>query len=214
MTLPGKLILLLALLATLVVTGCATTRPGGPTSAEPGEVAALAAAIRSLGADVDPGEARRAAEVAYAETRRLALAYGITDPPLVHNTKVNLGLRERGLCWHWAVDMDARLRQETFHTLDLHQAIANADNPFRLEHSTLVVSRRGDTLFEGIVLDPWRRGGVLHWAPTAADTKYGWQLAEPVLARRRTPAPAGSDRSLAAHQGEFTPPAAASIHRR
>ena len=176
--------ILAPLLALALLGGCAT-QPDGPPPAAAREVAALAASIRALGPEVDPAEAERAAQVAYAETARLARAYGITDPPLIHNAKVNLGLRPRGLCWHWADDLGARMRAESFRTLDLHQAVANADNPFRLEHSTLVVSARGDSLFEGVVLDPWRMGGVLHWAPTRADTDYAWRPLEEVMERKR-----------------------------
>nr|WP_101067675.1 hypothetical protein [Roseovarius salinarum] len=172
---------IVVLAASLALTGCA----GAPPATERTEVAALATGIRALGKDVDPQEAARAARVAYAHTDRLAEEYRITDPPLVHNAKVNMGLRPRGLCWHWAHDMQARLAQERFRTLELHRAIANADNPFRIDHSTVIVSRRGDTMFDGIVLDPWRKGGVLHWVPTRDDTRYAWRPRKEVLAAKR-----------------------------
>lgn len=187
MSIARKIAYLLPLLAALLA-GCGTTHPGGPPISGKREIAQLAAGLRALGPKVDPEEAERAARIAFQHTRELALAYEITDPPLIHNTKVNLGLRPRGLCWHWAQDMAARLRQEGFQTLELHQAVANADNPFRLEHSTMILGARGDSLYEGMVLDPWRKGGVLHWVPTRADTKYAWRPAEEVLERRRPPA--------------------------
>ena len=156
---------------------------GPPPPAEPEEVARLAAAIAALGPDVDRAEARRAAEVSYAETHRLAQDYGITDPPIIHNTKVNLGLRPRGLCWHWAHDMEKRLAQERFATLELHRAVANADNAFRLEHSTAIVSARGAGYADGIVLDPWRKGGRLTWVPVRADAAYNWEPRIEAVAR-------------------------------
>ena len=94
-------------------------------------------------------------------SRALREAYGVTDSPLVHNTKVNLGLRPRGLCWHWADDLEARLGQERFGSLILHRAIANADNSFRIDHSTVIISAVGQGMNEGVVLDPWRNGGAL-----------------------------------------------------
>jgi hypothetical protein len=162
-------------LLVLLAGGCAGGHPGGPPPADTREIAALAREIGGLGPGVDPGEARRAAQVAFEHTRRLALEYEITDPPLVHNAKVNMGLKPRGLCWHWADDLEARLAEENFRTLSLHRAIANADEPFRIDHSTVIVSRRGDTMFEGVVLDPWRNGGVLHWTRTRADADYDWR---------------------------------------
>ncbi|NNF92332.1 MAG: hypothetical protein HKM96_13155, partial [Boseongicola sp.] len=127
------------------------------------QIAALAAEIRAMGENVDPEEAERAARIAYQHTRELAIQYQIVDPPLVHNTKVNMGLKPRGLCWHWAEDMEKRLKAENFETLVLYRAIANADNEWRIDHSTAIISARGEGMFEGIILDPWREGGYLFW---------------------------------------------------
>lgn len=173
----------LALLAALFVAGCAGSQRDAPVTRA--NIDALADAIATMGAGVDPAEATRAAEIAFTHTKVLAAEYEITDPPLIHNMKVNRGLRPRGLCWHWAEDMQARLAQEGFQTLSLHRAIANADNPFRIDHSTVIVSRRGDTMFDGIVLDPWREGGQLHWVPTLQDDSYTWVHRQEVFADRR-----------------------------
>lgn len=161
---------------------------GACTSAPPArsdDVARLATQIQALGPEVDPEEAQRAARIAYAYTAQLAQEYQITDPPLIHNAKVNKGLRPRGLCWHWAEDMERRLNQEKFRTLTLHRAIANADNPFRIDHSTAIISRRGDSMYDGVVLDPWRYGGVLYWSPLREDTRYDWVPRDIVLEKRR-----------------------------
>ncbi|MEC7299699.1 MAG: hypothetical protein VXW43_13565, partial [Pseudomonadota bacterium] len=97
---------------------------------------------------------------------------------------VNLGFRDRGLCWHWADDLQARLAQEGFRTLDLHRAIANATS-LRIDHSTVVISARGAAMEQGLVLDPWRQGGVLFWAPVLRDPQYTWERRARVMARRR-----------------------------
>ncbi|SDW63982.1 hypothetical protein SAMN05444358_1011382 [Ruegeria halocynthiae] len=149
------------------------------------EVQRLSDEIQSLGPDIDPQEADRAARIAYAYTAQLAQEYEITDPPLIHNAKVNKGLRPRGLCWHWAEDIERRLNQEQFRTLEMHRAIANADNPFRIDHSTAIISRKGETMYDGVVLDPWRYGGVLYWSPLVEDTRYDWVPREVVLEKRR-----------------------------
>ena len=172
--------------AMLLLAACAA-----PPPPQPEEVSRLAAAIRGLGPEVDPVEADRAAKMAYRHTQDLALEYQITDPPIVHNTKVNMGLKPRGLCWHWARDMEDRLKAENFRTLDLHRAVANADNAFRLEHSTAIISARGDAYDEGIVLDPWRKGGRLTWAGVRATT-------HPMTGNRATrSSPASSNASTA-----------------
>ena len=183
MNLTSRFTFLLSFLTMLIVSGCGVARPDGPPPAEPHEVAQLAQEIRALGPEVDSAEADRAARVTYDYTYQLSREYQITDPPLIHNTKVNLGLRPRGVCWHWAHDIEERLKQENFRTLDLHRAVANSDN-IRLEHSTAIISRRGDAFDQGIILDPWRKGGVLFWSPVLADSRYKWRPRDEVLAER------------------------------
>jgi hypothetical protein len=80
--------------------------------------------------------------------------------------------------------MEKRLNGEQFRTLEMHRAIANAENAFRLEHSTAIISAKGDNFDEGIVLDPWRKGGQLTWVPAAEDHRYDWVARTEVAARR------------------------------
>ena len=133
--------------------------------------------------NVDPLEAERAARVAFDHSRELSIQYQITDPPLIHNTKVNMGLKPRGLCWHWAEDMQNRLNAEEFETLEMHRAIAEGRG-VRIDHSTAIISRKGDPHASGVVLDPWRNGGELFFAPVAEDTRYFWEARAVVLGRR------------------------------
>jgi hypothetical protein len=166
---------LLTLLATVAVPGCAYT----PELAQ-SDVDALAAAIAGLGSDVDPGEARRAAEIAYSYSLQLARDYNVTDPPIIHNNKVHNGQRQRGLCNHYAEDLSKRLREEGFRTLEIQRAIS-PPTAIRIIHHTVVVTRPGDTIYEGIVLDGWRHGGNLVWAPTKEDTRYNWRPRDEVV---------------------------------
>ncbi|WP_306115940.1 MULTISPECIES: hypothetical protein [unclassified Roseovarius] len=176
---------LLTVLSLVFLGSIAMARPDGPAPGTPQEINALAAAIRSLGPEVDPKEAMRAAKVTYDYTYQLSQEYQITDGPLIHNTKVNMGTRPRGLCWHWAQDIETRLKAENFKTLDMHRAVANSFN-IRLEHSTAIISRKGDGFQQGIVLDPWRKGGVLFWSRTLEDRRYTWMPRAEVMARKRS----------------------------
>ena len=95
-----------------------------------------------------------------------------------------MGLKPRGLCWYWAMDMESRINAEGFETLTMHRAIANADNPFLIDHSTAIIARAGDAWDEGIVLDPWRFGGRLFWDQVEDDTRYTWVAREVVFERK------------------------------
>ncbi|MEO0772438.1 MAG: hypothetical protein AAFZ04_04575 [Pseudomonadota bacterium] len=148
------------------------------------EIAELTQAFIDLGPGVSPYEAARAARVVYTYVDQLKIEYQITGSPLAHNTKVNMGIAPRGLCWHWAHDIDARLMRERFQTLQIHRAIANHNN-LRLEHSTTMLGRRGDPMYRAIVLDPWRLGGTLFWDIAANDTRYDWTDRDQVFAYKR-----------------------------
>ena len=91
---------------------------------------------------------------------------------MVHNVKVNLGMKPRGLCKHWAQDMEKRLKAEEFETLTIHRAIGALVG---VDHSTAIISRKGDGMYDGIVVDPWREGGSLTWIHTREDTQWGWK---------------------------------------
>ena len=168
--------------APALLAGCAA-RFGPPSVAPPGRVEALTRALIAMSPVVDPQEAASAAALAYSETHRLAIAYEIVDPPLLHNIKVNAGQKPRGLCWHWAEDMEARLNAEGYRTLALHRAIANADSDLLIDHSTAIIAPVGAAWDEGMVLDPWRYGGELFWARVREDTRYDWDEREAVMRR-------------------------------
>lgn len=168
--------------AALPLTACGAG-PEKRAVAGTAEISALREMILAMGPGVDPEEAQRAAEIAFRHTRELAIQYEIVDSPLIHNTKVNMGLKPRGLCWHWAEDMERRLDAEGFETLEMHRAIAEGRG-VRIDHSTAIISRRGDPHTAGVVLDPWREGGTLVYIPVSQDTRYFWESREAVLRRR------------------------------
>ncbi|PIE13551.1 MAG: hypothetical protein CSA70_04555 [Rhodobacterales bacterium] len=178
MTVMARFSGLLALMILLVA--CAAA----PVPNDRARIPDLARTIAALGADVDPAEAERAAEISITYSRALQQQYGVTDSALVHNAKVNAGLRPRGLCWHWAQDLERRLKQEGFETLDLHRGVANYNN-LLIEHSTVLISSKGAAFQDALVLDPWRKGGFLIWAPAANDSHYNWTPRDEVLAFKR-----------------------------
>ncbi|NVO57457.1 hypothetical protein HW561_16800 [Rhodobacteraceae bacterium B1Z28] len=160
---------LLVTCVTLILAGCAVAPTAGPD-----DVDALAQAIQNLGPEVDPAEAQRAATIAYTYSQQLAREWDVTDPAIIHNAKIINGFREYGLCNDWAEAITARLRRENFRTLDLHWA-TSPPTPFRIIHHSSLISAKGDSMYDGIILDPWRNSGVLFWAPVREDTRYNWR---------------------------------------
>lgn len=174
----------ISLLTLLILQGCAGSgaQLQQPTAAAQSRVDELQLAIQALDSSIEPDEARRAARVAIEYSHQQARDYEITTPPLMHNLMVNFGIKSRGLCVHWTRDLMVRLQQERFRSLDLHWAIANYEPAFRLEHSTVVVSARGESMHQGLVLDGWRNAGELYWAPALDDPGYPWRTRAEIFA--------------------------------
>lgn len=173
----GRLFAPCAALVMLALGACSTSYP----AAGPNDVDDLTQAILSLDSQVDPVEAQRAASIAYSYSQQLAKEWNVTDPAIIHNAKVINGFRERGLCNDWAEAMTARLRQENFRTLDLHWA-TSPPTAFRIIHHSALISANGDSMYDGIILDPWRASGALTWVPTQEDTRYNWRPRQEVRA--------------------------------
>lgn len=175
-----------ALLVSLVA-GCAqlpASRSSASASHDLAQLDPTAAQeqIRKLGEDlagladsVHPREAETAAACAVQSVRELAAKYHLVRPPLLHNTLVNLGFRERGLCYQFAEDMLARLQALKLETLQLRWAMARPGT-WR-EHNAIVLTARGQAFEKGILLDGWRKSGRLVWQVVEAD-RYPWQEGE------------------------------------
>ena len=185
-------------LLVLLLQGCAASgvRLELTVAAEQARIDELSRAIAALDGEVDREEAQRAARVAIDYSRQQARDYEITASPLLHNVMVNLGIRERGLCVHWTRDLMVRLQQERFRSLELHWAVANYESTFRVEHSTVIISARGDDMQRGLVLDGWRNSGDLFWAPTLEDPDYAWRPHAEVHALKERRAELRMDRAV------------------
>jgi len=175
------------LLLGMLLQGCATSSV--PTELAPNaaqqRIDELSLALMALGDDIDSDEARRAATIAIEYPLVLAREYQVSDPPLVHNVLVNLGVKPRGLCVDWTADLMARLYEERLRSFELHWGVAYYESAFRIEHSTVIISARGDSLQQGLVLDPWRYSGQLFWAKTPQDAEYDWKPHADIQALKR-----------------------------
>lgn len=138
-------------------------------------IASLTAALLRLDPSVTAEEADTLARAAVYEARALAEDYAAIQPAWLHNSLVNLGVKTRGLCHHWADDLKRQLTPLPRRQLAISRVVAREGTP--REHNALVVYVVNRPPETGIVLDAWRHGGELHWAPFTAD-KYPWKLAD------------------------------------
>lgn len=138
-------------------------------------VVLLANDISGLTTDIDDKEAFDLAKIAISTTINLASSYGMSGPPEYHNVMVNLGIRERGLCWHWATDLLNTFLALDLKTIDFMWAVAHAGSDLS-EHNVAVIVPKSDMrLSRGLVYDPWRTSGKPYWILLQEDTKYPWE---------------------------------------
>ncbi len=157
--------------------GAATTFPSPPPAPVEQAIAALTRDLLALGPGVTEEEASRFARTAILSARRLATEYRAVRPAWVQNVLVNWGLKPRGLCYQWAEDLHRCLATLPHRQLALRPVVARRGTS--REHNALVVYLIHRPPESGLVLDAWRRGGRLYWAPLRAD-KYPWTLADEV----------------------------------
>jgi len=130
----------------------------------------LGKALAALAPDVDPGEAELLSMTAHTTSRSLAREYRIVLNPEFQNFLINIGLRQRGYCAHFARDIGTRLKTLGLKTLVLHWGAAFAGTSG--EDNCLVVTARNQPFQDGIILDGWRRAGRLFWCAVREDHEY------------------------------------------
>ncbi len=164
-----------ALLASAVVlVGCAHARESSPL--RDARAAALSEGLVELVPRADAASLRAWSALAVDASAQLGAEYRVTTGPWTHNGLFHLGLRDRGLCYHFADDLGAVLRRALPDGLIVTAISANART--LREHNAIAVHPRNAPWTTGIVLDPWRGGGVLHWDFVAND-EYPWEPTRP-----------------------------------
>ena len=118
-------------------------------------------------------EAQLVAETAITYSDQLAEEYQLVRPAVLHNVLIRVGLKDRGLCYHWTEDLLKQLQSLDLRTYQFHWGVAHRGSELR-EHNSVVITARGQAFEKGMVLDPWRNSGDLYWALIKSD-RYPWK---------------------------------------
>ncbi len=149
-------------LAVLVCASCQTTE-AWQKPVDDREAAARLAALHGEGGAAVGGGGREAVALAAAAAgfaREAPSRYRIAGPSWFHNVKVNLRVREAGLCWHQMEDLFLTLARLDPQWFDLHSGVRDQGDWLR-EHHAVVVTAVGEPFESGLVLDPWKSPGRL-----------------------------------------------------
>jgi cell division protein FtsB len=129
--------------------------------------------LAALNQQADLLEAGQVAQTAVTYSNQLAEEYHLVRPAVLHNVLIRVGLKDRGLCYHWTEDLLKELQSLDLRTYQLHWGVAHRGSELR-EHNSVVITARGQAFEKGLVLDPWRNSGDLYWALIKTD-RYPWQ---------------------------------------
>ena len=178
------LLAILAAAAVAAVSGCSHVSPavGKTEGTDPHllqsdqlqQIDHLTHALLALDPAVSEIEAASMARSAVTHTATLGQRYQVVRPPELHNLLVKIGLKKRGLCYHWTEDLMMHLNELLPHRLQLQRVVANQGSLLH-EHHSVVVTSREKPLAEGIILDGWRGSGRLVWK-TVGEDRFTWVL--------------------------------------
>ncbi len=154
----------------LFLSGCVVIAP----SVSKTKITQLSTLLQSLDKSIPQDEAMHLSQDIFHETQKLTKEFELTSPPLFHNSLVNIGIREKGLCYHWSDALYAHFSEKKYPHFEFHLVGANIGEYFS-EHNALVVVGKGGSIENGILIDPWRNSGKLYFSRVVEDKKYQWK---------------------------------------
>ena len=107
------------------------------------------------------------------EIGRLKQKYKSFSIPIVHNMLIDVGIKKRGACKHWAEDLLDYMRpiSRQFFSITWGEA-----NPKKFnEHNVAVIYPNYSEFADGLIIDPWRTSGKPYWITVKDDHHYKWQ---------------------------------------
>jgi len=137
------------------------------------KVATLQKDLIALNGQTNKVEAGQVAQTAIQYSSYLTEEYELVRPAILHNVLVRIGLKNRGLCHHWTVDLMKQLETLDLKSYQLYWGVAHRGSELR-EHNSVVIAAKGCQFKEGMVLDPWRNSGQLYWILVKVD-RYPWK---------------------------------------
>ncbi len=154
-----------------LLVGCTVKPILGPNY----KIEELNSKLQALHKDIPYHKSTLLAQDIFRQTQILTKKFKLTSPPLWHNFLVNIGLREKGLCYHWSDALYVHLGQKNYEHFSFYLIGANIGKYFSEHNALLVVSKGAKSIKDGIVIDPWRESGKLYFTTIENDKSYVWK---------------------------------------
>lgn len=164
---------LLLVMLSLVGCGVKTSVPA------PANVKHLSQILQGLDANISGEEADALARDIYRKSYELSEKFELVSPPQFHNFLVNVGVREKGLCYHFSDALYIHLKHQGYEHFDFHLVGANIGEYWSEHNALVVVAKECNTetciLNSGILIDAWRDSGEVYYAKLNEDRAYHWR---------------------------------------
>jgi len=157
-------------IVTFFFVGCVNHAP----TVEENNVVKLSTFLHTLNPDISSSETMQLSRDIFAKTAKLKKEFEMTSPPQYHNFLVNIGIKKKGLCFHWSDALYSYFTAQNYPSFEFHLVGANIGE-YWSEHNSLVIVAKGMPIEEGIIIDPWRNGGKLYFSKVKEDKKYIWK---------------------------------------
>ena len=134
----------------------------------------LSILIQSLSKEIKKEEANSIAYESISYSKKLANDYNIIPPALFHNSLINMGLKEKGYCYHYANDLLKYLKTKKYKSFYLTKVVSQRGQYF--EHTSIIITRDNIKFEDSIILDAWRNSGILFFSKVKNDERYDWEI--------------------------------------
>ena len=104
-----------------LLVGCMVTVPSVPQT----KMRELSLLFQSMDSTIPQSEAMQLSKDIFHKTRQLTKEFEMTYPPQFHNFLVTVGLRKKGLCYHWSDALYVYLSQKHYASFEFHLIVAN-----------------------------------------------------------------------------------------
>ncbi len=133
----------------------------------------LAIQLQTLDKKLDTKQAQLISKNVLTVSKEIKEEFDPLPFPWFNNFLVNIGLKEKGLCWEYRDALLLKLKPKVA-PLTLLPVVANIDK--LNEHNAVVIASKDTKFQDTLLVDLWRKSGELYIIKVGDDRKYKWSI--------------------------------------
>lgn len=133
----------------------------------------LAIQLQTLDKKLDTKQAQLISQNILTTSKEIKEEFDPLPLPWFNNFLVNIGLKEKGLCWEYRDALLLKLKPKVA-PLTLLPVVANRDKSN--EHNAVIIVSKNINFEDALLLDLWRKSGEPYIVKVGEDIKYRWMI--------------------------------------